>query len=361
MSRSAGRGEAVQGQRVLADDEVGGELDRFAASAPGGRGGRGVHEHPDAADLDDERDRGRRGRRSRGARRSPAGPLGERDASRRDLRAPPRVADRQGEGIGGVGGPGCAASPRMRVTIEVTCLLSARPEPVTAALTSVGVWKTTGMPRLVAASMATAGGVGGGHHRGDVDVGEDPLDGDDVRCVPLEPAVDLGLEVDQPLPRVGVAGVRTTPTATMAARPGPAVDDAEAAAGQAGVDAEHAHGGPPATAGAARHPVRTPVRRHATGGVRGTRPDRHARRRRAARGHSVVELGEHVVGDVAVGEDVLDVVGVLEGLDDADHLLGAVERRGGPACLGPTTPRPSRSRPRRPGGPCARPRSRRPR
>src|SRR5687768_15835543 len=30
----------------------------------------------------------------------------------------------------------------------------------------------------------------------------------------------------------------------------------------------------------------------------------------------VLELGDHLVGDVAVGEDVLDVVGVLERLDD---------------------------------------------
>ena len=49
------------------------------------------------------------------------------------------------------------------------------------------------------------GGVRGGHDRGDVDVGEDPLDGDDVGVEPVEPGVELALEEDQPLPRVGVA------------------------------------------------------------------------------------------------------------------------------------------------------------
>ena len=39
----------------------------------------------------------------------------------------------------------------------------------------------------------------------------------------------------------------------------------------------------------------------------------------------VVELGEHVVGDVAVGVDVLHVVAVLERVDDVEHLLGAVD------------------------------------
>ena len=42
------------------------------------------------------------------------------------------------------------------MTIAVTCALSARPLPVTAALTSVGVCRCTGMPRDAAASMATA-------------------------------------------------------------------------------------------------------------------------------------------------------------------------------------------------------------
>ena len=44
----------------------------------------------------------------------------------------------------------------MRMTIAPTCAFSARPLPVTAALTSVGVWKTTGSPRLCAVNNAMA-------------------------------------------------------------------------------------------------------------------------------------------------------------------------------------------------------------
>ncbi|SLJ66444.1 Uncharacterised protein [Mycobacteroides abscessus subsp. abscessus] len=41
------------------------------------------------------------------------------------------------------------------MTIAVTCALSALPLPVTAALTSLGVWNTTGMSRRAAASAIT--------------------------------------------------------------------------------------------------------------------------------------------------------------------------------------------------------------
>ena len=42
------------------------------------------------------------------------------------------------------------------MTIDPIWAFSARPVPVTAALTSVGVWKWTGIPRLAAASRAMA-------------------------------------------------------------------------------------------------------------------------------------------------------------------------------------------------------------
>ena len=53
-------------------------------------------------------------------------------------------------------GFGGASSLSSRVTIAPTCALSARPLPVTAALTSLGVCRATGMPRREAQSMATA-------------------------------------------------------------------------------------------------------------------------------------------------------------------------------------------------------------
>ena len=66
------------------------------------------------------------------------------------------MADRQGERVGGVGRAGRAAIRSSRVTIVVTCSLSARPLPVTAALTSLGVCSATGSPRRAAQTIATA-------------------------------------------------------------------------------------------------------------------------------------------------------------------------------------------------------------
>lgn len=53
-------------------------------------------------------------------------------------------------------GFGGASSRSSRVTMAPTWALSARPLPVTAALTSLGVCRATGMPRRDAQSMATA-------------------------------------------------------------------------------------------------------------------------------------------------------------------------------------------------------------
>ena len=53
-------------------------------------------------------------------------------------------------------GRGGSAIRSSRVTITVIWALSARPLPVTAALTSLGVYVATGRPRRAAATMATA-------------------------------------------------------------------------------------------------------------------------------------------------------------------------------------------------------------
>src|SRR5439155_10167098 len=39
-------------------------------------------------------------------------------------------------------------------------------------------------------------------------------------------------------------------------------------------------------------------------------------------GTQSADLGHDLVGDIKVGIDVLDLVGVLEGLDEPEHLLG---------------------------------------
>src|SRR5699024_8810213 len=52
-------------------------------------------------------------------------------------------------------GFGGASRPRIRVTMVVTCFLSARPEPVIAALTSEGVCMATGSPRRAASPIVS--------------------------------------------------------------------------------------------------------------------------------------------------------------------------------------------------------------
>ena len=53
-------------------------------------------------------------------------------------------------------GRGGSVSRRIRLTIRVTCSLPARPLPVTAAFTSLGVCSATGRPCRAAQTMATA-------------------------------------------------------------------------------------------------------------------------------------------------------------------------------------------------------------
>jgi hypothetical protein len=119
-------------------------------------------------------------------------------------------------------------------------------------------------------------GVGRRHHRRDVDVGEDTFDRHHLRQEPVEPAVELALEEDQPLPRVGVARGADHPHGHHGGAPRAAVDDAETAAGQAGVDAEHAHAG---TSSGSVVTVRTPVRDATLHSRRWWSAEQHARRR----------------------------------------------------------------------------------
>src|SRR5690242_8783034 len=67
---------------------------------------------------------------------------------------PPRVGDSEGQRVRGVGRGG-ASRRRILVMSFVTASLLEVPLPVTAALTSDGVWSATGMPRRAAAAMTT--------------------------------------------------------------------------------------------------------------------------------------------------------------------------------------------------------------
>ena len=168
---------------------------RSAASVPG------VHctTQADAADLDDHRassaDRGDRPRTNAiiGAAPRRCGRAGGVDAApgRRRARcgrwpAPARRRRRRARGA--------SSSRSSRVTIAPTCALSARPLPVTAALTSLGVCSATGMPAAGGRDQGDAAGLGGAHDRADVVLAEDPLDRDGVGRVLVEPGVDAPLD-----------------------------------------------------------------------------------------------------------------------------------------------------------------------
>ena len=85
-----------------------------------------------------------------------------------------------------------------------------------------GVQRRPGSPRRAAASSASAAAWAVVMTRGDVDVGEDPLDRDRVGLEPVEPRVSSVLEVDAAAPRcrlaAGCARRRRRPAA-LAARP----------------------------------------------------------------------------------------------------------------------------------------------
>ena len=75
---------------------------------------------------------------------------------------------------------GTSSSRSRRVTIAPTWALSARPLPVTAALTSLGVCRATGMPAAGSDQDGDAAGLSGAHDRAHVVLAEDPLDRDGV-------------------------------------------------------------------------------------------------------------------------------------------------------------------------------------
>ena len=113
----------------------------------------------------------------------------------------PEVADRQGEGVGGIGGPRLGLQLEDAGDHRRHLGLPGASRPGTAALTSVGVQHD----REAAAGARQQGdgrGLGRGHHGGHVVRRVDALEGSGVGVEPVEPDVELVLQVGQPLPRV---------------------------------------------------------------------------------------------------------------------------------------------------------------
>jgi hypothetical protein len=151
------------------------------------------------------------------------------------------VADGQGQRVGGVGGPGSdleaedAGDHRRHLGLVGAAGAGDRGLDLGRRV------EDDGDAALGRREQRDGGRVRGRHDGADVGVGEDPLDGDDLGLEAGQPRVELALEEDQPLPRVAVARRAHDPDGHHRGPPRPPVDDTEAAAGQAGVDSEHAH------------------------------------------------------------------------------------------------------------------------
>ena len=140
-------------------------------------------------------------------------------------------------------GAGPAASPSSRVTMAVTCSLPARPCPVTAALTSLGVWKRDRQPGPRGEQRDHPAGLRGAHHGAHVALAEHPLDGHHVRPVPLRstPRRRSPISAQPALDRQVGRGAHDVDGHAADRPAAAAVDHAEAAPGQPRVDAEHPH------------------------------------------------------------------------------------------------------------------------
>src|SRR5215467_10103403 len=230
-----------------------------------------------------------------------------------------------------------------RITMAVTWALSARPLPVTAAFTSLGVCSVTGRPRRAAHTMATA----------------------PAWAVPITVRTLCWLNTRSTATASGsysashrsISTSSASSRAAMSALAGVRITSAAARAG--GLPATPSitpipHRVRPGSTPSTRmrhHPAGTnmcseptlpadgrpgsqPARCVAIGGSRGSSPwantaglARSCRRRRAgfaSSGALGLQLLHDLVGDRVVGVDVLHVVGVLEGLDQAEQAFGLI-------------------------------------
>ena len=294
-------GEAVEREAVLAHDQRG----REQRPAPPPAAGRGCRRwcaaaSPTPPTPHDDAVGGERGDRALDAgdhRRAPATAAREPGLRGR----PPQVADGQRERVGGVGG--------LRRPVEPEQPGDHRADLVLVGAAAAGDRGLHLRRRVQHDRQAAPGGADdrhraglrGAHDGADVGLREDPLDGDRVgrgagrasASKAASRATSRGAEL------VGRRACATTPTSTRLGPPGHALDHAEPAPGQAGVDAQHPH----------RRTSRSP--NTSSGGAYG----RGRPRRREARPSA--DALEHLVADVEVGPDVLHVVEVLEGVDEA--------------------------------------------
>ena len=251
--------EAEQGQRVLADHHAGRQRGLVAGAQRGQGAGRAHQLEADSPDLEDgagEGDTGD-GAADEGDHLCPACWTERASAASMRAWAPPRQmwvmarasASAASAGFGRLGEPEQPGHHRGDLGLVGAAAAGDRGLDLAR-----GVQRDR-QPAAGGDQQRDAAGLGGAHDGAEVVLGEDPLDRDRVGRVPVDPVLDAALDRDQALrQRQRRRTVRTTPTSTRRQRPPDrALDHADTAAGQAGVDPEHAHGLTPSV-------VRTPVR-----------------------------------------------------------------------------------------------------
>src|SRR3954470_4636713 len=211
-------------------------------------------------------------------------------------------------------GVGLAGSRRIRVTMVATCALSARPLPVTAALTSLGVCSATGTPARAAASTATPAACA-------VPMTVRTLCWLKTRSTATTSGRSCSIQPSTAsqtpssrAARSAPGGVRTTSTATSSGGRPPLPSTAA-----------RPHRVSPGSTPSTRTPAPSQTRRGR--GPRHTREGRHPLRVSplGAPGDRWSADGLHdLVADVEVRVDVLHVVAVLEGVDQAEDLARAL-------------------------------------
>ena len=217
-------GEAEQGQRVLAHHHAGRQCGLVARRAQAGQACRACtcSLEPDPADLDDRRARARRRRPGRSRTRSsvcsfrrwpPGRPPRRSGPGRRRARcgrSPAPGRRRRRPGLGTLVEPQQPGHHRADLRLVGP-----------AAAGDGGLDLAGGVQRDRQAAPGgdhhrDPAGLGGAHHGADVVLAEDPLDGDRVRAVLVDPGLQPGLDRAQPLRRrAASAAVRTTPTPTI--------------------------------------------------------------------------------------------------------------------------------------------------
>src|SRR5690349_6826539 len=200
-------------------------------------------------------------------------------------------------------GRGRSGSPRIRVTMFATWSLPARPDPVTAALTSLGVCITTGMPSRAAARIATPA----------------------AWAVPITVATLFWLNT---------RSTATTSGRTCSSQPSTASEMPSSRCARSASDGVR-------ITSTATSVARRPGKPSTTPSPQRVNPGSTPSTRMSARSHpnphgantthreprpALIRAGcrHHFVGGVEVGVDVLHVVAVLERLDQPEDLASAL-------------------------------------